>query len=192
MGESEGGFEALSSPSPARRATRLNRKHALICSALAALCAGGVGLAGAQTGANEKGGLPDGNFPVRGQHQYWDGFGAGRGHTGQDIGADCGTRIEVAQKGRVVEKASDGSGYGNYVVINVKGDNTANFYAHMKDKAKRRDGERVDAGDFLGKVGQTGNATGCHLHFEYWKGSYPGGHPSRKVTRVLKHWDRIS
>jgi murein DD-endopeptidase MepM/ murein hydrolase activator NlpD len=190
----------LSSSSPARDARRLGRNPFLIGSAVAALCVGAVGVAGAQTSSDEassgaasaKGNLPDGNFPVRGKHQYWDGFGAGRGHTGQDIGAKCGTRIEVAQKGRVVEKGSDGGGYGNYAVINVKGDNTANLYGHMKGKARARDGERVDAGDFFGKVGQSGNATGCHLHFEYWKGSWPGGHPSRKVTRVLRKWDRNS
>jgi murein DD-endopeptidase MepM/ murein hydrolase activator NlpD len=180
----------LTSPNPGRDAPRLTRTHVLIGSALAALCAGAVGVAGAQT--SDKGDLPDGNFPVRGKHQYWDGFGAGRGHTGQDIGAKCGTRIEVAQKGRVVEKDSGGGGYGNYAVINVKGDNTANLYAHMKGKARAREGERVDEGEFFGRVGQSGNATGCHLHFEYWKGSYPGGHPSRKVTRVLRRWDRRS
>jgi murein DD-endopeptidase MepM/ murein hydrolase activator NlpD len=181
----------LTSSNRGRDARRLNRTHVLIGSAVAALCVGAVGVATAQTG-DAKGDLPDGNFPVRGKHQYWDGFGAGRGHTGQDIGAKCGTRVEVAQKGRVVEKANNRGGYGNYAVINVKGDNTANLYAHLKDKARAREGERVDAGELFGNVGQTGNATGCHLHFEYWKGSYPGGHPSRKVTRVLKRWDRQS
>jgi murein DD-endopeptidase MepM/ murein hydrolase activator NlpD len=162
----------LTSRSAVRDTLRRNRRTILTGSALIALCTtGGVGLASAGT----KGNLPDGNFPVRGKHQYWDGFGAGRGHTGQDIGAKCGTRIEVAQTGRVGVKASDGSGYGNYAVIKVKGDNTANLYGHMKDKAKAREGEHVQAGDFLGKVGQSGNATGCHLHFEYWKGGDPRG-----------------
>jgi murein DD-endopeptidase MepM/ murein hydrolase activator NlpD len=166
----------------------LTVKRLLAGTALVALCVGALGVAVTQTTADAKGSLPDGNFPVRGKHQYWDGFGAGRGHTGQDIGAKCGTRIEVAQTGRVAEKANDGGGYGNYALVKVKGDNTANLYAHMKDKAKAREGERVQEGDFFGKVGQTGNATGCHLHFEYRKGD----RPSRIVTRVLKKWDRHS
>jgi murein DD-endopeptidase MepM/ murein hydrolase activator NlpD len=170
----------------------LRRRVALIGAALAALCVGAAGVLGAQAGANDSSKVPDGNFPVRGKHQYWDGFGAGRGHTGQDIGAKCGTRIEVAQTGRVVERASDGSGYGNYVIVNVKGANRANLYGHMQRRAKAKEGEHVTAGQGLGRVGQTGNATGCHLHFEYWRGDWPGGHPTARVTRVLRYWDRNS
>ena len=170
----------------------LGRRVALIGTALAALCVGAAGVLGAQAGADDKSRLPDGVFPVRGKHQYWDGFGAGRGHTGQDIGARCGTRIEAAQTGRVVEVARDGSGYGNYAIVNVKDANRANFYAHMKRRAKVGKGDRVRAGQGLGRVGESGNATGCHLHFEYWRGDWPGGHPTAKVTRVLRYWDRNS
>src|SRR4029450_342009 len=130
---------------------RRSRRTILTGSALIALCTtGGVGLAS----AGAKGNLPDGNFPVRGKHQYWDGFGAGRGHTGQDIGAKCGTRIEVVQTGRAAVKASAGSGYGNYSGITVEGDNPATLYGRRKAKAKAREGHHVQAGDFLGKVGR--------------------------------------
>ena len=175
----------MNSPSPARYVGRRSRNRFLLSSAVVAICMGAVGVADALA-------LPDGQFPVRGKHQYWDGWGAGRGHTGQDIGADCGTRIEVAQAGRVVEVARGAGGYGNYAVVNVRGMNRANLYAHMKGKAVPAKGSKVEAGDRMGHVGQTGNATGCHLHFEYWKGSYPGGHPTARVTKVLRYWDRNS
>ena len=131
-------------------------------------------------------------FPVRGRHQYWDGWGAGRGHQGQDIGAKCGTRMVAAQAGRVAFRGFDGGGYGNYVAINVKGSNHAHVYGHLKRRAKVRRGERVKTGEVIGKVGQTGNAVGCHLHFEYWQGSWGSGHATSKVTRTLRKWDSWS
>ena len=171
------------SPTPARTAGRRTRNRSLAAAAVAAICMGALGVADALA-------LPEGTFPVRGKHQYWDGFGAGRGHTGQDIGADCGTKIEVAQTGRLVLKASDSSGYGNYAIVNVQGSNRAELYAHMKGRAVPDEGDHVTEGSRMGHVGQTGNASGCHLHFEYWRGSYPDGHPTARVTKVLRYWDR--
>ena len=136
--------------------------------------------------------ISDGMFPVRGKHQYWDGFGAGRGHDGQDVGAKCGIQLVSAQAGKVVYRGSDAGGYGNYVVINVAGEPHAEVYAHLKRKATVRKGENVEAGEHIGRVGATGNAQGCHLHFEYWKGKWPGGSPSRTVTKHLKAWDKTS
>ena len=131
-------------------------------------------------------------FPVRGPHQYWDGWGAGRGHQGQDIGANCGTRMVAAQAGRVAFRGFDGGGYGNYVAINVRGSNHAHIYGHLQRRAKVRRGERVKTGEMIGRVGATGNASGCHLHFEYWRGKWAGGHATAKVTRKLRKWDRWS
>ena len=173
------------SPTPARDAGRRTRNRSLAAAVVAAICMGTIGVADALA-------LPDGVFPVRGKHQYWDGFGAGRGHTGQDIGADCGTKIEVAQSGRVAEVARGAGGYGNYAVVNVRGMNRANLYAHMKGRAVPAEGSKVEAGDRMGHVGQTGNAVGCHLHFEYWKGKWGGGHAVSSVTRHLRKWDRWS
>lgn len=127
-------------------------------------------------------------FPVDGGHQYWDGFGAGRGHQGQDVGANCGTPLRAAEPGKVTTKAYGGGGYGYYVVIDVKGKNLDELYAHLKDKATVRQGERVQTGERIGKVGATGNATGCHLHFEY----RPNGSPSPKATKKLRAWDKYS
>ena len=128
-------------------------------------------------------------FPVRGRHQYWDGFGAGRGHQGQDVGANCGTELQAAQAGKVAYKGYDGGGYGFYVIINVAGEPHAEVYGHLRRRASVRNGSNVKTGERIGSVGATGNASGCHLHFEYWEGKYPGGNARASVTRKLKQWD---
>jgi murein DD-endopeptidase MepM/ murein hydrolase activator NlpD len=127
-------------------------------------------------------------FPVDGSHQYWDGFGAGRNHAGQDVGANCGTPLRAAEPGTVTTKAYNGGGYGYYVVIAVRGSNRSELYGHMRDKATVRQGEHVGTGERIGKVGDTGNASGCHLHFEY----RPNDVPSAHVTDKLKAWDKYS
>ena len=128
-------------------------------------------------------------FPVRGRHQYWDGFGAGRGHQGQDIGANCGTTLVAAQAGKIAYKGYDGGGYGYYVIINVAGEPHAEVYGHLRNRARGARGSNVKTGEKIGEVGATGNASGCHLHFEYWEGKYPGGNAQPSVTKKLKLWD---
>ena len=46
-------------------------------------------------------------------------------------------------------------------------------------------------GQRIGRVGLSGNASDCHLHFELWSrpGWYDGGRAMRSVSRQLKHWD---
>ncbi len=127
-------------------------------------------------------------FPVDGRHDYWDGFGAGRNHAGQDVGASCGTPLRAAEPGTVSTKAYDGGGYGYYVVIDVKGSSRQELYSHLRAKATVRQGEHVETGQRIGKVGESGNAVGCHLHFEY----RPNGSPSPKVTSKLRGWDKYS
>jgi murein DD-endopeptidase MepM/ murein hydrolase activator NlpD len=55
------------------------------------------------------------------------------------------------------------------------------------------DGRHVRTGQRIGIVGSTGDATACHLHFEYWKNDWwNGGRALPSVTRVLKRWDSWS
>jgi murein DD-endopeptidase MepM/ murein hydrolase activator NlpD len=130
-------------------------------------------------------------FPVRGPHQYWDGFGAGRGHQGMDIGSACGTRLVAARTGRVEYRAYHGAA-GHYVVIDNRDSNTDFAYMHLASPASVRVGQSVAAGETIGRVGETGNASGCHLHFEFWIGDwYGGGHPV-DPERFLRGLDRNS
>ena len=137
-------------------------------------------------------GLYGAEFPLRAKHSYGDGFGAGRGHDGQDVFARCGSRIVVA-RGGVVTFNKFQSAAGNYVVIDTKGDGHDHMYAHLKQRSPLKQGKHVKTGQTLGRVGQTGDATACHLHFEYWKSPWQqGGRPLPSVTRVLKEWDSWS
>ncbi|HYH61639.1 MAG TPA: M23 family metallopeptidase [Solirubrobacterales bacterium] len=133
-------------------------------------------------------------FPLPSKHEYGDGFGAGRGHEGQDLFAKCGRNLVAANDGKVQRAESDGSGYGNILVLDVKGTGVDLLYAHMQKKPSVREGERVTAGQKVGKVGDTGSASGCHLHFEMHTapGFWEGGHAMRKVTKYLKDWDKTS
>jgi murein DD-endopeptidase MepM/ murein hydrolase activator NlpD len=132
-------------------------------------------------------------FPVRGRHTYGDGFGAARsGHThqGQDVFAKCGKRMVAARGGRVQYRGYQAGGAGYYVVIDGRRDSHDYVYMHLKRRGPRK-GSRVHTGEQFARVGQSGNASGCHLHFEIWSGPgwYEGGHPMRSVTKRLKEWD---
>jgi murein DD-endopeptidase MepM/ murein hydrolase activator NlpD len=132
-------------------------------------------------------------FPLTAKHSYGDGFGAGRGHQGQDVFAKCGATLRAARGGRVQWNKTH-SAAGNYLVIDGKGTQTDFMYAHLKRRSALQRGERVRTGQKIGLVGETGNASGCHLHFEAWSGPgwYEGGHALSSVSSLLKTWDRWS
>jgi murein DD-endopeptidase MepM/ murein hydrolase activator NlpD len=127
-------------------------------------------------------------FPVRGKHEYWAGLGDGRGHQGVDVGAKCGKRMVAARGGKVQAKAYHGAA-GNYVVIDGKDTNVDYAYMHLRQPTKLREGDRVKTGQGIGDVGDTGNASGCHLHFEMWGGDWYGGGKVMDPMPHLKRWD---
>jgi hypothetical protein len=137
-------------------------------------------------------------FPVRGRHNYGGSgarFGAGRsGHThqGQDVMAACGTPLRAARGGVVKEKKYH-SAAGNYLVIDAAGTPIDHAYMHLRTPSPYQVGDRVRTGDQIGVVGQTGDATACHLHFEEWSGPgwYSGGSPFDPLAD-LKAWDSWS
>lgn len=122
-------------------------------------------------------------FPVRGPFSFGSSgsrFGAGRPghiHQGQDLSASCGTPLVAIKKSRVLYNQWDGGG-GNYVVLHNVGTNTNYVYMHMIRRSPLKVGQFVAAGAPIGRVGNTGQSSGCHLHFEYWIGPWQtGGRP---------------
>ena len=175
------------------------RKHVLsaLLAALASVSLASVALAGGGGvtlgGDGGGGGGHQYMFPVQAPHQYGDGFGAGRGHQGQDVFARCGSKLVANHTGRVQMVGSHSSA-GNYIVLDADGTGNDYAYMHLKQKAIPRKGSNVRKGEKIGEVGDTGNASGCHLHFEKWTspGYYEGGQASRSVTKALKSWDKYS
>jgi murein DD-endopeptidase MepM/ murein hydrolase activator NlpD len=94
--------------------------------------------------------------PYRGKHR--------RNHAGVDLDGDRGDPILAVESGIVVHAGEGIRGYGLTVIVR-HGRGYSTLYAHA-DKLDVRVGDRVVAGQRLGAVGSTGNASGPHLHFE--------------------------
>jgi murein DD-endopeptidase MepM/ murein hydrolase activator NlpD len=92
--------------------------------------------------------------------------GSRRMHRGLDVAAERGEPVEAAADGWVVRAGASG-GYGLMVEVRHAGDVTTR-YGHLSTLLCAP-GEAVEAGQLIGLVGQTGRATGPHLHFEVWK-----------------------
>ena len=137
-------------------------------------------------------------FPILGPHEF--GMSAGRfgaarsGHThqGQDVMAACGLTLVAARGGRVQTSTWDDAA-GNYVVIDGKGTGNDFMYAHLAEPSPLEEGDTVRTGQPIGIVGETGDAQGCHLHFEIWSapGWYEGGSPFDPLP-LLQKWDAYS
>lgn len=84
-------------------------------------------------------------------------------HTGLDIGASTGTKIKACAGGTVTFSGYKGS-YGYMVVIN-HGNGVETYYGHCS-KLYVTAGQKVNQGDVIAAVGNTGNSTGPHLHLE--------------------------
>jgi len=85
-------------------------------------------------------------------------------HNGTDFAAPTGTKIYAPRDGKVVGVGNNGRyAYGKWVAVD-HGDGLVTMYGHMSSQSVKK-GEKVDEGDTLGKVGNTGYSTGPHLHF---------------------------
>ncbi|MCZ0970540.1 M23 family metallopeptidase [Streptomyces albulus] len=96
-------------------------------------------------------------------------------HTGDDYGAPERTPVVAVRSGTIQWSNADGRQYGNW--IGLRADNGRLYvYCHLS----RRDvlsGQKVKAGQRIGRVGSTGNVTGPHLHFEdHPSGPFVYGH----------------
>src|SRR5947207_7652507 len=87
-----------------------------------------------------------------------------RTHKGIDYAAPTGTRVRAVGDA-VVDYAGVKGGYGNVVILRHNGQYST-VYAHLSRIAVRR-GARIAQNDTIGFVGQTGWATGPHLHYEF-------------------------
>jgi murein DD-endopeptidase MepM/ murein hydrolase activator NlpD len=129
---------------------------------------------------NQNFGYTVGTGPIRWPFPYpvaiTSGFGAraapcrgcSTAHTGIDFGPGNGAAIFAIADGVVYEHGEGGSSWGNFVIIQheIDGQTVYSGYAHMQSGSSPLVvGEQVKVGDFIGLVGQTGQATGPHLHF---------------------------
>ena len=89
--------------------------------------------------------------------------GKKRLHSGMDIGAPKGSPVVASANGTVIMSQYYGS-YGNCIIVD-HGGGMATLYAHMSSLNASK-GQRVKAGQTIGRVGSTGASTGNHLHFE--------------------------
>lgn len=89
-----------------------------------------------------------------------------RQHKGVDYAAPLGTRVRATADG-VVEFAGRKGGYGNVIILRNSG-RYSTVYGHLRGFARGiHRGARVEQGEIIGFVGQTGWATGPHLHYEF-------------------------
>ncbi|MFF7352064.1 MULTISPECIES: peptidoglycan DD-metalloendopeptidase family protein [Streptomyces] len=97
----------------------------------------------------------------------WKPDGVGR-HTGQDFAAQSGTPVVAVRNGSIAWSNGEGGAYGQW--IGLAADNGHVYtYCHLSQRQVAA-GQKVSAGQQLGRVGTTGNSTGPHLHFEMSKG----------------------
>jgi murein DD-endopeptidase MepM/ murein hydrolase activator NlpD len=136
-------------------------------------------------------------FPLHGTpHYYGDGWGAGRGHRGQDLfengfPSPCGAPLLAARHGFVAEKRSQAGAAGNYIVIHSNETDRSYVYLHLQGKTLNSfvsQGQEVRTGQQIATMGSSGNASACHLHFELWTSPWKQYDP----TPSLKKWDRWS
>lgn len=106
-----------------------------------------------------------GDFVRPGDGRLTSSFGRrwGRLHAGIDLAAGTGSTVRAAGAGTIASAGME-NGYGNCVRIK-HADGTVTVYAHMSALIVKS-GQRVAAGQQVGREGSTGHSTGPHLHFE--------------------------
>jgi murein DD-endopeptidase MepM/ murein hydrolase activator NlpD len=87
-------------------------------------------------------------------------------HSGLDFAGSLGSPVSAAQRGTVILARNGWKLHGNTVAID-HGQGVISFYIHLS-KIKVKEGDVVDAGQEIGKVGATGRASGPHLHFSVY------------------------
>ena len=130
-------------------------------------------------------------FPVPGPHTYGEGWGAGRRHRGQDVFAACGEPLVSVSWARVIFVGKHRRA-GNYIVLRFKKLKQDYAYMHLAGRPLVRVKQKVAPGQLVGYVGASGNARGCHLHFELWVGRWYRGGRAVNPLPALQYWDSYS
>ncbi|MEG9516274.1 M23 family metallopeptidase [Saccharopolyspora indica] len=112
-------------------------------------------------------------WPVAGRITSMPGARWGTTHYGLDIANRIGTPIYAVKRGVVID-AGPASGFGLWVRLRHP-DGTTTVYGHINRTLVSK-GESVEAGEVIAEVGNRGQSTGPHLHFEVWDAN------SRKVN----------
>ena len=148
--------------------------------------------------ARQRAAVPAGGraFPIEGTWK-WGGDDAGFGdrggsHKGEDVFAGCGTPLVAAEGGKVVFSGTHEAA-GNYLVVRGAETGEDHVYMHLQSAPSVEKGGAVQAGQAVGAVGRSGNASACHLHFEIWTkpGWYEGGE-ARDPRPDLESWAEAS
>lgn len=125
-------------------------------------------LASASAGANRQVAYRDNGlafaWPLRGRVSSHFGSRGRSHHEGIDIPARQGSPVVAAEAGRVIHSGGQLGDYGNVVIVKHAG-HYATVYAHNRRNLVRK-GEFVEKGQAIAQVGETGNASAPHLHFE--------------------------
>ena len=104
-------------------------------------------------------------------------------HAGMDFSAKTGTPIYATGDGKVFKVRKSRRGYGNHVVIN-HGFGYKTLYAHMSKYIVKK-GQKVNRGDVIGYVGNTGTSVAPHLHYEVHK-------DDKKINPVNFYYNDLS
>lgn len=118
-------------------------------------------------------------------------------HDGVDIANSQGTRIRAARGGDLVGKFYDAGGYGHYVILRHASGYTT-LYAHLSQHVNF--GGHANTNELIGYMGQSGGATGPHLHFEIRRhgnplninGSYNCGEHVRTYTYLRQSFPDLN
>lgn len=106
-------------------------------------------------------------------------------HSGMDISNSLNTPIQATANG-TVESAGWQAGYGNAVIVRHTQE-LETLYAHMNSIAPQiKEGQPVSRGDILGYMGQSGRATGVHLHYEVRVNGRPTN--PKPYLRLQREW----
>jgi murein DD-endopeptidase MepM/ murein hydrolase activator NlpD len=119
-------------------------------------------------------------------------FGAGRPghiHQGFDLLARDGTPVLAPRGGTITYVAYQAAGAGYYVVLSGAGEGYDYAFMHLAPGSTLvHVGQKVTTGQRLADVGHTGDAEGPHLHFEVWRGMWPGGGKPVDPQPLLRRW----